>query len=180
MDPLEVFRCYMAVYLHFNSPYDIFVNNARAPNITQERLNAQSARKALIMRLSKQYTNAPRLISFFASQYAYSLSNVAYDDMTAQHNFEKWNSFRASSTYQIIDELQDHNLKAITDGLTPTIFNMIASGEVDICTATALNNLMPYIRKDYFIFKTMSSTIEKLAKFIHFDTTQVTRELNLS
>lgn len=179
IDPIVGLKLYMAVKLHFTSKYDIFEYGGRVPNISSDSLNKISARKALILRLCKRFKTNNEMVQYLVSQYAYTDNSALYDPMIAEENFDRWNKNKISMTQIILDDLYEKDVKEIIMGPDPKIFRMIVGGSVNIESATALNNILDFVKEDYFVFNNIAVKIKKLRRFIRFDKERVIKECNI-
>lgn len=178
LDPVRVLRLYMAMKLHFTSKkYDIFENRGSV-NLPPNALNTNNARKGMIMRVANKMKTYPTVAEYFMSQHLYQNGTV-FDPMCADENYERWEKFKMSSTQIILDDLYDKDIEKIIMGNEPPIFRLVMSEEVHIETAIALNTIKPYVQpgKDYFVFDTIATIIEKSGRWIKFNKERVCKEL---
>jgi hypothetical protein len=178
IDPIIVFRLYMATKLHFTTEkYDIHKSLARVGNINQTTFNKNIPRKRMLERTARKFNKIPDVVEFFVSQYAYGDASSAFDPQQAEDNYERWMKNKISMTQLIIDDLYGKDINQFIMGNSPPILSEVAGGRCHIESAVALNRLKPWVGTDYFVFNDLALKIKKLERFVQFNQRKVETEL---
>lgn len=180
MEPFEVYRCYLALRLHFTTDaYDAFKQKGR---VKASKL-AFSRRKDLmsIHKVSKDYKDE-EVVDFLVANFVSGDRWGGLFDTESKVRYLSWKKKKESLTYIFKNEisllLREDTLQSVLDvsnSQHPILLKKYLRNEISIETLTALNKIEPFVialdskLDGDVVWPLVSRTIKKYSPFLKFN-----------
>lgn len=178
MSPLECFKLYIPLKLHFTQKKFSVFENPKVKNTTLEIFEKRRDKK-LFEKLSKRFSEPRECVRYYVSNFAYGNMNFLYEPGLGIENYNTWNKRRQSISHVFKTDLdyiilQKELNKIDINKLESEIFNLYINKEVTFESLVILNSYNSIINKlsksDLkLVWEDEFLRLQKCERFIKFD-----------
>lgn len=170
MDAYEAYEKYIALKLHFNSSYDYFKYNGKAPNINKTKFQVRKD-KYFFHKLSKLKQPEDYMIANFIENQKFWAGDI--NNMDSHAIFTAWQKRIQSLSYTFkmdlnkLDDNYDSNI--IVESSHPLLLRLVMRKDVCLETLIILNELTPFFgywdKKLDFVWSQTKNVCQKYKPF---------------